>query len=224
MAQQCCALVFSGIGGDELCDLSETERDQETVSRRFKRVQYDTLTPASLLKGEEPVLDLPPWPTGLVPESAHDMAHAIAPLYLRHGLWYAHPLALPEIQVFCHFLPVDWRQRRHISREILRRMGRSEDFLRQEPKESLSVSLDTLMRDEAVFGRLFNESILLDLGILDGDKLRAAYQQLREGRAHERTGFYLLLAFDLECCLKSLRHHQRPTLPETGLALTGTCG
>lgn len=209
MARQGGEIVFSGIGGDELCELSEIERAEETATRRFRRVQRETMLPFSLLPDNAAEDVLSPWPPGLVPESVHDVANSIAPLYLRQGVWYAHPLALPEIQIFAHFLPVAWRRGRRLSREILQRMGMSAAFLQQEPKESLSASLDALMTDTSLFLRLFGQSVLIDLKVLDGDKLRTAFSQLREGRVHPRTGFYLLLAFSLECSLQNMLLHRR---------------
>ncbi len=203
MREQGGLFVFSGIGGDELCELSEQERSQESVSRRFRRTQKERQSSESLLKDTKNVPSLVPWPTGLVPESVHDVAQSIAPLYLRQGLWYAHPLALPEIQIFSHFLPVEWRRGRKISRESLKRFGVSDSFLKQEPKESLSASLDSLLKDQSLYQRLFRQSVLLDLNIIDGDKLNNAYRVFVEGRAHPQICFLLLLAFVMESSLKS---------------------
>lgn len=197
-------IVFSGVGGDELCELSESEQAEESASRSFKRNDIDALpftvlTPDSL--GEPP--DVPSWPAGLVPQSAHEMANWLSSVYLRNGIWYAHPLALSEIQAFAHFLPAEWRRNRRLSREALRHLGMSEFFIRQEPKESSGQSIGTSLTGPKIMDVVFKDSLLASEGLLDMDKFRQAQAHLSRNPTHDVWGLPVMVAISLELALKS---------------------
>lgn len=197
-------IVFSGIGGDEICELSESERAEESVSRSFKRndtdaLPFTVLTPDGL--GKPP--DVPSWPAGLVPQSAHEMANWLSSVYLRNGIWYAHPLALSEIQAFAHFLPAEWRRNRRLSREALRHLGMSESFLRQEPKESSGQSIGTSLTSPQIMDVVFKDSLLASEGLLDMDKFRQAQDHLSRNPTHDVWGLPVMIAISLELALKS---------------------
>lgn len=199
-------LVFSGIGGDELCQLSESEwletkRSFNAPNEDFKyastSVTHDDLE-------KDRLSEIPCWPTGFVPESSHDVANSIAAIYLRNNIWYAHPLALGHVQTFGHFLPLDWRKNRRLSREILKRMGLSDFFVQQVPKESVGLSIDKVLMDDAIFSRLFAQSILADEKMIDMDKLKKWRNALKQRPGYHHASGNILTAYALERSLKSI--------------------
>lgn len=161
-------IVFSGIGGDELCTLTDEEQ----------RLYKSPTLPSNLEESLETLLpddayhrmqqrEVEAWPVGLVPESGHDVAQTIGFAYLRQGVWYAHPLNSVALQSFAHFLPVEWRQGRRLSREALRLCGFSEGFLAQNPKESLSASLDHFILGWPDLESFFAKSLIVQEGLVD---------------------------------------------------------
>ena len=181
-------IVFSGIGGDELCNLTAQEEDYSPSPAKTKAV--DTLLPDQVYRRMQRH-ELPCWPTGLVPESGHDVANSISFAYLRHGVWYAHPFNSSELQTFAHFLPVEWRRNRKLSRDILRRYGYSDFFLQQTPKESLSASLDNLILGLPNLESFFENSLLASEGLIDLNKTGRALQLLATTRDDD-AGLYLI--------------------------------
>jgi asparagine synthase (glutamine-hydrolysing) len=199
-------IVFSGIGGDEMCALQEEERGAEAVARCFGRVVERSTGFLSLLPDGVKQENVPFWPPGLVPQSANDAPNWNAVRYLRRGLWPAHPLALATVQTFAHFLKPEWRRERYLSRDLLRRHGMSEAFLQQKPEEDLSPVYRKVMADERIFDLFFRDSILAAEGLLDMGKVRAAQETLRQNPhgKNDRASFPLTMAVLLERSLRSL--------------------
>lgn len=197
-------IIFSGIGGDELCRLSPDERATlPPAPQRFSApLPFKNLLTETADQNFDPKA-IAAWPVGIMPRSAHAVAHCIAPAYLRQGIWYAHPLTSRPLQMFSHSLPLEWRQGRFLSKEALRRRGASPAFLEQTPKESLSESLDQLMLTLPHFDKIFASSVLADLGYLDLEKLTLA-KEILETTGEARFGYHVLLALSLELALKHL--------------------
>lgn len=198
-------LVFTGVGGDELCMLSQSEKalfQKPNYVKKSPASHVSTLVPDSLIALTSKQAQPSVWPVGLVPASCADIGNSTAVHYLRQGVWQAHPLASVEIQSFAHFLPIEWRRDRYLSRAILERLGASSSFLRQDPKENLTASLDALVLHGDFIKAIFSESYLVDIGLLDPTKIAWAIEALKAQR-DSRAGFLLLLALSLEASLKS---------------------
>ena len=200
-------IVLSGIGGDELCLLTREEKQAEFTSPqpgpvRGQDADFSGLLPARLQR-RAATLDIPAWPAGLVPQSAHDVAASLSFAWLRAGIWYAHPLSHASLQSFAHFLPVQWRRDRALSRAALRRFSYSEAYLAQSPKESLSESLDVNLRRYPDLPGYFASSHLLAEGLIDLSQVERACGLLAQG-AGERAGLFLTLALALERSLRSI--------------------
>lgn len=198
-------IVFSGIGGDELCQLSERERfdARQKFNAHHEDFQFFATSIVHENLEKDSIEELPIWPTGYVPESSHDVANSIAPTYLKHNIWYAHPLALGHIQTFAHFLPVEWRKNRRLSRDILTRLGLSSNFTTQIPKESVGLSVDKILMDDDIFIRLFKNSILADEKLIDMNKLIHLRNILKQKPGMTEASGNILTAYMLERSLKS---------------------
>jgi asparagine synthase (glutamine-hydrolysing) len=188
-------IIFSGIGGDELCMLTDHERKSLAAGPKHASSWRDSERISLLHPRLQKFANADPkrWPDGLVPHSAHDVANSIAPIYLRYGLWYAHPLASPTLQTFAHALPLEWRLDRRLSRECLRRLGMDEEFLRQTPKESLAPSLDHLLTDDRLFDSLFKQARAI----------------LKSAPQNHPVGTSILLCYALELGLRSVLSAQK---------------
>jgi len=199
-------LVFSGVGGDELSALSQQEHSAGGATHSFGRVVteagFASLLPNSVVAPD----DMPAWPQGLVAASVQEMANLTAPAYLQNGIWYAHPLGQSELQVFAHFLPVDWRRDRHISRAVLSHLGMSDFFIRQDPRETSLPDMNRVLAEEAMLDALFRDSILVSEGLLDLAKLKHNQKVIRKNPNIHDTAFTILTACSLELALQSLQH------------------
>jgi len=208
------SLVFTGIGGDELCMLSEIEKHQRPRTAKPNQsvnVSSDVdllFIPPELLR-KYSMQESDAWPNGLVPESCADMANSSAFLYLRKGIWTAHPLALAELQTFAHFLPMEWRRNRGLSRSTLTRLGYSENFVAQQPKETLRVTMEQLML-RVDWDRQFDKAILFDYGLANPAQLQEAVTYLRKTKS-ERLAGRLMTTLLLELSLKSFHNDNLPS-------------
>lgn len=198
-------IAFTGIGGDELGMLKPNEyknypkpppsaldqfsQNHSLISTRFKK---DIPSPGSLS-----------WPNGYAAYSVFDMANSSSYLYLREGIWKAHPLAGAEIQTFAQFLPSDWRYKRRISREALTRLGYSAFFTAQIPKEDFSFTMENLMLRvdwQKWFG---SQARLFDLGLIEQKILLEAIEQFKQTR-NPFIGIKIMAALHFEASLQSL--------------------
>ncbi|MDJ0837339.1 MAG: asparagine synthase-related protein [Acidobacteriota bacterium] len=200
---------LTGIGGDELFMLAYHEWPsvvQETVTaqRRNARHSYPSfLSDLALrrLRSSPPALD--PAPPGLVSDSARDFGVVHGSLFLRHGIWPAHPLATPEMAGFCAQLPAALRKNRKLQRDFLVKLGLARDVVYPRTTETFS---DVMTRGFARIARpriesLFNSSRLADLGWIDPGKLQAAYRSYCD-HPEDRPVLPLLAAANLETTLR----------------------
>jgi len=199
----------TGMGGDELGMLTDKER--EVIALRPKKdmapgdenEEYHGFSLISKnLKSEIPEQGELAWPDGYAAESVSDMANGVSFLYLRHGIWCAHPLAAVELQIFSKFLPVEWRRNRRISRDALTRLGWSENFTKQLPKESLIGTLDEMILS-VDWDNIFKDSILCDLGIVDKEKLLESIDIVKR-TFNGNVAIKLMMAVQLELSLQSV--------------------
>src|SRR3954451_10123647 len=70
---------------------------------------------------EERAAELLAGPPAFVQRSAMEAAAGVAAQHLRHDLWPVHLLIAPEVVRYCHARPREWRERRRLLRDLLRR-------------------------------------------------------------------------------------------------------
>ena len=188
--------LFNGNGGDELCFLHYEELAPAQQTGLVQEVQSP---PWITRKAVECYRDSWKWldraPRSKVPRSALSASAASSPLYLRHGVWSASPLATPELYQFCRILPVEWRRERRIQREYLLRTGLPRSVAYPVETETFEDVLDLGLRrvGRSLLTELFTESRLADLGFVDRDRLMCEYSGHLDGNTSSDHDFADLL-------------------------------
>jgi asparagine synthase (glutamine-hydrolysing) len=205
-------LIFTGLGGDELCSLQpgEVEEDEEAdeaEARPAARAAYPPFVTAALREAYEErdaASDDPP--QALLDSSALESAAAVSTLHLRSGVWPVHPLFTPELVEFCRRLPSAWRRERVIERKVLAALGCSPRVAYAKPEhlETFDEVMQLALRraSAGVIAALFRDSRLADQGLVDRDRLVKAYAQYRRGAS--RWSNQILGAVVLELTLRSM--------------------
>lgn len=204
-------IIFTGVGGDELCLLYKVEIDSERehshlddmfpegaripefLSRKTRDIFYDTVH----------TIDRAPFAP--IPESALESAASASTLYLSNGIWPVNPLCTPELVRFCRSLPLEWRQGRTLEKRLLARLGCSRSVTDREVEESFSDLLALGLKSTAQpFIRvLFSESQLAEMGYVDREKLLASYTDYCVRGAEVAEEVYLAIIL-IELTLKAL--------------------
>jgi asparagine synthase (glutamine-hydrolysing) len=173
-------LVLTGLGGDELCGRRPGER---------------AAPPSGNGVQTSPWLDVPAFLSPIVREAYEDtraLEGAPQPLaaisvpeciaigsamYMRRGTWAVHPLATPELIRFCAQLPREWRRGRVVQRALLERLRCPRQLTHPATTDDFMPALAAAFRHAArpVISRLFGESRLADLGLVERDRLVADY-------------------------------------------------
>lgn len=220
-------VIFTGMGGDELCSYQDGELDGE-----FEVVEDEY----SSADGEEADGELspfgspyPPFVTNLLKEAAKDRdsliddapqslmdtssiesATAVSTLYLKNKVWPISPLCTPELIEFCRKLPVGWRNERLIERKVLTSFGCSPlvAYPKPESLENFCDVMDHALREASsgVIAKLFRDSRLAEQGLVDKSALSATYKQYRAG--DPTYSDQLLAAVVLELTIRSLEKHR----------------
>lgn len=222
------SLIFTGMGGDELCShqLDESYElsngsDEENLPNGLaveevvpldddgiNDLPFATETLRNAYEERDGLIDDAPQP--LMETSSLESAAAVSNLYLNHGIWPVSPLCTPELVQFCRKLPAAWRHERIIERKVLTSFGCSSlvAYPKPESLENFDPVMDFAMREasSSVINRLFRDSRLAEQGLVDRDRLIATYKQYRRG--DRRYGLQLLGAAVLELTVRSLERHQ----------------
>jgi asparagine synthase (glutamine-hydrolysing) len=176
-------LLFTGFGGDELCEVREGARDFKEVDppREIARGLPKSLPPflsqAAVQAYRDGLDGIDRAPTSPISSSSIEAAAQCASLYLNRGIWPVHPLCTPELVRFCQMLPREWREGRAVERRLLDRLGCSPNLTQPQEPDSFSPALAAAFRRD---GRpeiewLFRESRLAELGWVDREQLVTSY-------------------------------------------------
>ena len=150
-------------------------------------------------------------PQGLSYTSVMESAAAVAPIYLRKGVWPVSPLTTPELVEFCRKLPLAWRHQRKIHRQVLTSFGYSKRvaFPRLAHLETfvgvMNYSLQTAAA--SVIEDVFENSLLEAQGLIDSRALLSAYRRYRSDTA-EPFSDQILSALVLELTLRSIQRRR----------------
>ncbi|MFG3710840.1 hypothetical protein [Micromonospora sp. NPDC047730] len=184
LAQRGIDTSFGGVGGDEMLALSADERD-------FSGNPDDLTLPVWLtLEAREEMLaaESEIAPASVVNEvTLSGLANHNA-LYLKRGIWPIELLAHPAAIRFGEWLPPEWRRRKRVFRERLRRYGASEAVVEPALPEDLGglMAHGVYRHGLPMLRRFLSGHLLLgELGVVDPDRLRLAVDRAAAGRERD---------------------------------------
>lgn len=118
-----------------------------------------------------------------------------ADMFMRRGIWLAHPLAHPRIVNLCRALPAAIRKNRLLNQFVMARAGLSDGYITPRYYETFANVL-LLQSMECDFDEFFDESILGDFAICD------VRQQLAESCEETRLGIPIKMIGDMYSTIK----------------------
>ncbi|MCX9192960.1 asparagine synthase [Carbonactinospora thermoautotrophica] len=190
-------VVFTGMGGDEIMALRLTERDTP-LSEPGKVPWLGARARDALVEVDHNLAPVSPAPLpSLLVFAARN------PTFLRSGVWPVSPLADPLLVRFGESLPVQWRRRKRLLRERLRRAGFPEEVADPPRPENFTALMQAGLRRHGLplLERMLDDSILVDAGYVDRVALAAAHQR---ATAAEEVPDPLYDTIALEVGLRSL--------------------
>lgn len=204
-------LIFTGLGGDELCSSQPGEVDEEeeeaTEAADSGAAAYPPFATARLRQAfadGEALADEAP--QALLDTSSLESVAAVARLHLASGVWPAHPYCTPELVEFCRRLPAGWRRERVVQRKVLAALGCSPKVAYAKPQhlETFNDVMEGALRHASsrVIAGLFRDSRLAEQGLVDRERLRATYARYRRGETAHRD--QILAAVVLELTIRSV--------------------
>jgi asparagine synthase (glutamine-hydrolysing) len=130
--------------------------------------------------------------------SALEASAAVSTRFLRPGVWPVSPLCTPELVAFCGRLPREWGEGRGVQREALGRMECSAATTHPASTEDFGQVFDPGIKGDAraLFTKLFEDSRLSELGLIDADRLRTDYARFCE-TGGDGTAFYAAAVLEL---------------------------
>jgi asparagine synthetase B (glutamine-hydrolysing) len=189
------ATVFTGDGGDQLFSL----REAEWVALGTRPGRNNPHRPLPTWLGERAIEQLGCVDSNLAPATVLNPSALLGfasrtPQYMEAGMWQVSPLCSPRLAGLCEQLPVDWRMRKRLVRERLRRLGFSEDVVNPSLRENFTHVMEYAL---AEFGlplleKQLHHSILVDLGYVDADELRAVHDRIAGGGEMDLSIFAFL--------------------------------
>jgi asparagine synthase (glutamine-hydrolysing) len=222
------SLIFTGMGGDELCSYQPGEIDDndrtvaevgdgvaqragEHAGESFQK--FLTAKTIDAFRQRNALID--DAPQSLFYTSALESAAAVSTLYLTHGIWPASPLVTPELVQFCRRLPFELRHERLIQRRLLTSYGLGRTVAYANPKrlEDFNDVMTLAMHKASVatIAPLFEDSRLAEQGYVDRSELVKAYRRARTG--DDAYGDELLGVTVLELTLRAVES-RRTRAPE----------
>ncbi|MDX8031214.1 asparagine synthase-related protein [Lentzea sp. BCCO 10_0856] len=187
--------VFTGDGGDQLFSLREAEWSALGSSPG----RNNPHRPLPTWLGERAVEQLEYLDSNLPPATVLNPSALLGfasrtPQYLEAGMWQVSPLCSPRLAGFCEQLPLGWRKHKRLARERLRRLGFSDDVVNPALRENFTHVMEYAL---AEFGmplleKQLDHSILVDLGYVDADELRAIHGRIANGGEMDLSIFAFL--------------------------------
>ncbi len=186
-------LLFTGLGGDELCggsdydftdeelaaihasEAAEGQQEKERIPSFFTKIAREILTDTRLDRA----------PASLISSSGISAAACSSAMAMRHGVWTVSPLCTPELVGFCARLPLLWREDRAVERKLLSKLGCSGNVTHPPQPDDFSPACRFGMRvaGRSAVTHLFEDSKLAEIGLVDRDRLVADYQAWCDGTA-----------------------------------------
>ncbi|WP_330239199.1 asparagine synthase-related protein [Streptomyces sp. NBC_00525] len=169
MAVRRCEVVFTGSGGDEV-----NAHHSRTSAELPSPEPVPWLGPAAVRARTEVNEQLAPIPVLPVPTLMAFGMHN--PGHLRAGVWPMSPLAHPRIIRFMEQLPHEYKRGKALFRERIRSAGLPDAVASPAEPENFLTVLETGLRRYglAMLDTMLKESVLVDLGYVDGKALAKA--------------------------------------------------
>lgn len=211
-------VILTGIGGDELvlpdsfeigrCKEDKRRETQKRKESLFSGCFFPTthfMHPLARIICEEKVSAQTKFPKTKIPESALNAARFRAPMFLRNGIWPLNPLCTPELVEFCHKLPLRWRAKKYLQRQLLKELNISKNTIYPKIKESFSGLMNTSISNtsKSHVKRLFEESYLSEINFIDQNKISKEYESFIDGKSSYDSGIFFMFS-TLEMTLRSI--------------------
>lgn len=201
-------VILTGIGGDELLlsdsfDVDRYKENKKDKTSVFSNSFFYTtrfMHPLARILCEERLQARINFPKTIVPESALNSARYRAPVFLSKGIWPLNPLFTPELVEFCHKLPLRWRAKRYLHRQLLKELGISEATVYPKIKENFSGVMDNAIKNTSqnLVKYLLRDSSLSEMNLIDESKINQEYDSFIERISPCNSGvFYILSTFEL---------------------------
>ncbi|MFL6305271.1 MAG: hypothetical protein ACJ72H_17200, partial [Candidatus Sulfotelmatobacter sp.] len=160
-------------------------------------------------------------PATLAASSGISASACSSAMAMRHGLWTVSPLCTPELVGFCARLPLEWREDRAIERKLLEKRGCSPNVFRPPAPDDFSPACRLGMRSagRSAILRLFGDSRLAAMGLIDPNRLLSDYRCWCEGNSSEGDlPFYATAVLEQTLrTIESSRDMRNPTRARTSV-------
>ncbi|WP_189258821.1 asparagine synthase-related protein [Lentzea flava] len=187
--------VFTGDGGDQLFSL----REAEWAALGTRPGRNNPHRPLPTWLGERTLEQLEAVDSNLAPATVLNPSALLGfasrtPQYMAAGMWQVSPLCSPRLAAFCEQLPVEWRMRKHLARERLRRLAFSADVVNPPLRENFTHVMEYALAEfgMSLLKQRLHHSILVDLGYVDGNELRAVHDRIADGGEMDLSIFAFL--------------------------------
>ena len=194
--------VVTGLGGDELVALSQTEVPHLDLNRVPVMPPWLGQTAATLLEYAD-VGTAPPAPINSMTLLALE---STAPPLLREGIWPIHPFAWTPLVEFGEQLPFDWREFKQLQRRLLESLGLGMEVVRPVERESFAEIVERALTGAGIelLERMLAEgSALFDDRLVAPDAIAAAAKRMRDGHYAEGEESKILEVIHLDLAVRA---------------------
>ncbi|MEO9005037.1 MAG: asparagine synthase-related protein [Ginsengibacter sp.] len=200
------SLLFTGFGGDELFlpywdEMSTKDQELCTINSHLPRQNVPSFINDDLyLAYSDSANSIKEAPKSLMAYSTAEAVAYSSPAYLSQNIWPVSPYATPELIMFCRSLPFSWRKNRRLQRQFLSEAGCSQQITHPEqPDNFRSVMTFALQKSASDINKLFQNSVLAELGYIDPKKFKDAlndHLKHQQNSKHSDVDFYTVIALE----------------------------
>jgi len=194
--------VVTGLGGDELVALSETEAPHLDLNRIPVLPAWLGTRARTLLE----YADVGTAPPALINSMTLLAIESTAAPLLREGIWPIHPFAWPTLVEFGEQLPYDWRDFKQLQRRLLESLGLGMEVVRPVERESFAEIVQHALTGSGVAlleRMLADGSALFDDFLVDPDAVSATVKRLKDGHYSEGEESKILEVIHLDLAARA---------------------
>ncbi|MGW2597102.1 asparagine synthase-related protein [Streptomyces sp. L500] len=196
LAEHGARAVVTGLGGDEMVALSQDEYPHQSMGEISDALPWlGSRARAALEYADDGIA-----PPAAVNSMTLLSLETTAPVMLRAGIWPVHPFADPGMVQLGEWLPLHWRELKHLQRRRLASLGLSPDVTQSRVRESFAEVVQHALTTHAqplLATMLRDGSPLFEDHLVEPDGLRQAARRLAEGPYREDDDAKLLEVLDL---------------------------
>lgn len=212
--QKSCRVIFTGMGGDELLERSPAQSSgfqgklEEDTRKRWSVPEFFTSKILNAFRDKDNIYQLQRIP--FFTHSIMSSSRVKNPFFLERGIWPVAILADSNLVNFCRSLPDRFFTHKRIIRMYQKAVGFPESFYNVVAKDSMyPLHRKGLESNPGFICKLFEESRLADMGLLDRDELIRAYKQyLKEIKSKGRIREYFYEVAANEIFLRSMEEYE----------------